>query len=281
MKEKPETVTPSVSGEPFMLLHSPSTSTRKTEKERPAFLKVHDLGKTFHVNGALLNVLDNICFEARDGELVCIVGRSGCGKSTLLKILAGFIPPTSGSVRINGRTVRTPGPDRCVVFQEDALFPWLTVGENIAFGLKGRLPGRKAVDRETDRMLSLVGLASFKAYLPREISGGMKQRVALARVLVLQPRILLMDEPFAALDAQTREEMQTLLLDLHQRFSHTILFVTHDVGEAVALSDRIIVMDKNPGRILEVMDVKLPRPRKREDLDFVSFQRRLYRLLQG
>lgn len=253
---------------------------KKTSDDNQAFLRIRELGKSFHVNGSSLTVLDNICFEAKDGELICIVGRSGCGKSTLLKILAGFIPPGSGSVQLNGKEVLEPGPDRCVVFQEDALFPWLTVGENIAFGLKGRIRSKKAVEEETDKYLSLVGLTPFKDYFPREISGGMKQRVALARVLILNPKVLLMDEPFAALDAQTREEMQELLLGLWKKLFHTIVFVTHDVGEAVALSDRIVVMDKNPGRIREVIDVNLQRPRRREDADFIRFHRRLYKILQ-
>ncbi|PQP34026.1 ABC transporter ATP-binding protein, partial [Desulfobacteraceae bacterium SEEP-SAG9] len=154
-----------------------------------------------------------------NGELICILGQSGCGKSTLLKILAGFIPPSSGSVLLNGQSVTTPGTDRCVVFQEDTLFPWLTVQENIAFGLKPQTREKNVIREEVDLFLSLVGLTEFKNYLPREISAGMRQRVALARVLVLKPDILLMDEPFASLDTQTREEMQNLLLLLWGKLS--------------------------------------------------------------
>ncbi|MCB2146272.1 MAG: ABC transporter ATP-binding protein [Deltaproteobacteria bacterium] len=237
----------------------------------PAILDVAALSKQFSTNGINpVVVLQDIRFSARRGEMICFLGRSGCGKSTLLKILAGFIPPSSGSVQLNGRPVGRPGPDRCVVFQEDALFPWLTVKENIAFGLKGRKLSRREREREVDRFVSLVGLDGFADYLPQAISGGMKQRVSLARVLILQPEVLLMDEPFAALDAQTREEMQNLLLDLWKEFSHTVLFVTHDVNEAVLLADRIILMEKAPGRIREDITIKLPRPRKKDSAPFFN-----------
>jgi NitT/TauT family transport system ATP-binding protein len=171
---------------------------------------------------------------------------------------------------IDGQAVTRPGPDRCVVFQEDALFPWLTVAENIAFGARNILP-RKQLPAEVHRFLEMVGLAAFKDFLPREISGGMKQRVALARVLIMKPQVLLMDEPFGALDAQTREDMQKLLLTLWKELSHTILFVTHDLVEAIVLADRILIMSHDPGRIrLEVL-VTLPRPRRKESDEFHRF----------
>lgn len=257
-----------------------AVSSKKIIHIQERLLEIKDLRKIFHVNGSFLTVLDDISFTARSGEMICILGRSGCGKSSLLKILAGFMPPSSGAVFLNGKPVMGPGPDRCVVFQEDTLFPWLTVKENIAFGLKGRRKEKKAVEAEVDHFLALVGLSEFKDYLPKEISGGMKQRVALARVLILQPRVLLMDEPFAALDAQSREEMQDLLLTLRQKFSHTILFVTHDVKEAITLADRILVMDKNPGRIREEIRVDLPRPRKPEEEGFIFFTCKLYECLR-
>ena len=191
-------------------------------------------------------------------------------------MLAGFLSPSSGEILLNGKPVADPGPDRCVVFQEDTLFPWLTVKENIAFGLKGRTRDKKAIEDEVERFLSLVGLSEFRNYLPREISGGMKQRVALARVLILKPEVMLMDEPFASLDAQTREEMQNLFLSLWKNLSHTIIFVTHDVTEAVTLADRILVMHKDPGCIREEIRVDLSRPRKREKSDFLFFSRKLY-----
>ncbi len=242
----------------------------KTDLEkRPVILEIKKLSKRFKASvTGNIGVLQDISFSARRGEMICILGRSGCGKSTLLKILAGFMPPSGGSVWLNGRPVSRPGPDRCVVFQEDALFPWLTVKENIAFGLKGRKMDHGDRQREVDRFLSLVGLTDFGDYLLQEISGGMKQRVSLARVLILQPEVLLMDEPFAALDAQTREEMQNLLLYLWEKLSHTVLFVTHDVNEAVLLADRIILLEKDPGRIKEDIKINLPRPREKDTNDY-------------
>ncbi len=247
--------------------------------EKP-LLEIEGLRKIFQKRGAFLTVLEGIDFQVKSGEMICILGRSGCGKSTLLKILAGFLPPSAGIISLNGKSVSKPGPDRCVVFQEDTLFPWLTVQENIAFGLRDWITEKRAVKEEVERFLSLVGLREFRNYLPREISGGMKQRVALARVLILKPKVLLMDEPFASLDAQSREEMQDLLLSLWKKLSHTILFVTHDVSEAVTLADRILVMSKDPGRICEEIHVDLPRPRKKEKREFLFFSRKLYESLR-
>ncbi|HSM75015.1 MAG TPA: ATP-binding cassette domain-containing protein, partial [Desulfobacterales bacterium] len=188
-----------------MKTHLQIVSSKKRASASPDILAVERLSKRFAVNGSgEITVLQDIGFTVRRGEFLCILGPSGCGKSTLLKILAGFVPPSTGAVRINGRPATRPGPDRCMVFQEDALFGWLTVRENIAFGLKGRPMTRREKEEKVDRFLSLVGLTDFGNYLPAEISGGMKQRVSLARVLILEPEALLMDEPFAALDAQTR-----------------------------------------------------------------------------
>lgn len=241
---------------------------------RPARLSIRSLGIAFPVDDGFANVLDDVNFDVAAGELVCIVGPSGCGKTTLLKLIAGFMPPSQGSILIDGRAVMRAGPDRCVVFQEDALFPWLTVAENIAFGAKGIIP-RARIQAEVRRYLALVGLSAFGNYLPKEISGGMKQRVALARVLILKPRVLLMDEPFGALDALTREEMQDLVLRLWSELSHTIVFVTHDLTEATTLADRILVMDASPGPIQSDIPVPLPRPRKTESDAFHRFYRRL------
>ena len=245
-----------------------------------ALFEIDGLTKIFPVGDSCLTVLDEVGFQVSRGELICIIGRSGCGKSTLLKILAGFIAPSSGKVLLCGDNVTRPGPDRCMVFQEDALFPWLTVGENVALGLRGKGLGRKEVRQQVDRYLSLVGLREFHHYLPREISGGMKQRVALARVLILQPQVLLMDEPFAALDAQTRQEMQNLLLALWEQLKHTIIFVTHDVSEAVTLADRVLVMSKAPGRILQQLQVDLPRPRRGDHTSFIELAGKLYAALR-
>jgi NitT/TauT family transport system ATP-binding protein len=250
------------------------------EKRREKILEIAGVHKVFHGNGNFLHVLEEISFRAESGELICILGRSGCGKSTLLKIVAGFTPPSSGKVLLKNRAVEGPGPERCVIFQEDALFPWLTVQENIAFGLKWRGQDKKARAEEVERFLGLVGLNEFRNYLPGEISGGMKQRVALARVLILRPEVLLMDEPFASLDAQSREEMQNLLLTLWQELGHTVLFVTHDVNEAVILADKILLMSKNPGRVREEIRVDLPRPRSRDCSAFLHFSRRLHEALR-
>jgi len=251
---------------------------RKTTGE---ILRVEGLRKVFPTNGGFLPVLKEVNFLAEKGELICILGRSGCGKSTLLKIVAGFVPPSSGEVLLKGKPVTEPGPDRCVIFQEDALFPWLTVRENIGFGLRGRHRKRKTKAVEVERYLKLVGLGEFGDYLPSEISGGMKQRVALARVLILKPEVLLMDEPFASLDAQSREEMQDLLLKLWQELGHTILFVTHDVNEAVILADKVLLMSEVPGRIRKEIRVNLPRPREMESSAFMNVSRRLHEELRG
>ena len=254
-----------------MSRHLHIVQSAEAQDERSVVLEIEQLHKCFTANESVpRHILRDVSFSARRGELICVLGRSGCGKSTLLKLLAGFIAPSGGEIRLNGQRVTRPGPERCVVFQEDALFPWLTVRENIAFGLKGRRIKVSVREREIDRFLNLVGLTDFAEYLPGEISGGMKQRVALARVLILQPEVLLMDEPFAALDAQTREEMQNLLLVLWQKLSHTILFVTHDVTEAVLLADRVLLFDKDPGRIKEDIAINLSRPREKDGKEFLA-----------
>lgn len=233
-------------------------------------LDIQTLSKDFSVNGTQGRVLEDLSFSAMAGDFICILGQSGCGKSTLLKLLAGFLAPSSGHILFKGNSVISPGPERCVVFQEDTLFPWLTVQENIGFGLKKGKMTRGEIQKQVDRFLDLTGLARFWDYLPRDISGGMKQRVALARVLVLNPEVLLMDEPFAALDAQTRERMQDLLLSLWQELGQTIIFVTHDVTEAVTLSDRTMVMDLVPGNFTDIVAIDLERPRGQENKDFLA-----------
>ncbi len=226
------------------------------EPQQP-LLQIRDLGHRYVHGGGEEAVFEGLQAEVHQGELVCLIGRSGCGKSTLLKIIAGFIAPSTGSCLLDGRPITGPGSDRGVVFQEDALFPWLTVRENITFGLKRTARLAASVTG----MLALVGLEGYGDHLPRTLSGGMKQRVALARVLIRSPRILLMDEPFGALDAQTREEMQDLLLRLMQDRQQTVVFVTHDVQEAVRLADRVWLMDQNGGPLALELAVDLPRPR--------------------
>lgn len=245
-----------------------------------AILEISGLHHRFIHNGDTRPVLRDLSLTVRRGELVCLIGRSGCGKSTLLKIVAGFLRPVAGECRLEGRPICRPGPDRCVVFQEDALFPWLTVRENIGFGLNGGQWPRARLAREVGRFLDLVGLGEYGDHLPRTLSGGMKQRVALARVLIRSPQILLMDEPFGALDAQAREEMQELLLRLVRRRRQTILFVTHDVQEAVVIADRVLLLDRDSGSIREEMAVDLDRPRDRNDVRFHACCARLHQWLR-
>jgi NitT/TauT family transport system ATP-binding protein len=239
-------------------------------------LNVRGVGKSFRVNGHRPVALSQVSFAVRRGEILAILGPSGCGKTTLLNIIAGFLPADQGSVLVRGRPVSGPGPDRAVVFQEDALFPWLTAAENIAFGLK-RLPLDKAERRErVERFLALVGLEGYGGYLPQALSGGMKQRVALARVLVLEPELLLMDEPFASLDAQTRWEMHQLLTSLQADLAQTVVLVTHDLEEAVKLADRVLVMEKLPGRIQREFAVDLGRPREMDSPEFISLKKEIF-----
>jgi NitT/TauT family transport system ATP-binding protein len=227
-------------------------------------LEVADLQKTYHKNGQALHILDIERFAAREGEFITIIGPSGCGKSTFLHIMGGFIAPDSGAIRVYGAEAKGPGPDRGMMFQEFALFPWKTVAGNVAWGLEVQGNPREKIDEAVDRYLELTGLAEFRNHYPAELSGGMKQRTALARVLAFNPKVLLMDEPFGALDAQTRETMQEEVTRLWERTGKTIVFVTHDIEEAVYLGDRIVVLTARPGRIKEEVKIELPRPRTLE-----------------
>jgi NitT/TauT family transport system ATP-binding protein len=209
------------------------------------------------------------------GELVCLLGPSGCGKSTLLNAIAGFLTPTSGRITVDGVSKAGPGPDRGMVFQEYALFPWMTVSENVAFGLRiqRREPGE--VRRRTGELLELLGLADFADRFPKDLSGGMRQRVAIARVLAIDSPILLMDEPFGALDALTRRSLQDQLLALWAKFGKTIVFVTHSIDEALYLADRIVLMTYRPGTIKRELLVELPRPRDPSAPAFNDLEREL------
>ncbi len=228
-----------------------------------------------------LKVLDGVTLSVRRGELVCIIGPSGCGKSTLLSILAGYIAPTSGEARVNGRPVERPGPDRVMVFQSPTLFPWCTAEENVAFGLRLASNRRmvKDVDATVRRLLQLVGLVGFEHHYARELSGGMRQRVEIARALAVDPELLLMDEPFGALDALTRLGMQRELLRILSETGKTILFVTHDINEAVILSSRIVVMTPRPARIQELIEVDVERPRRHDDPRVMQLAARIAKLL--
>ena len=223
--------------------------------------------------GAGVVALEGIDLTVGEGEFVALLGPSGCGKSTLLNLIAGFEAVTEGVMLFDGAPVSKPGPDRGVVFQEAALLPWLSVWENVVFGPK--VQGKPKADYE-DRareILRIVGLSGFHDALPVQLSGGMRQRVGIARVLVMSPRVLLMDEPFGALDAQTRLSMQHLLLDVWQTLKTTVLFVTHDIDEAILLADRICVMSARPGRIAEEIPIDLRRPRSIDDLTGETFTR--------
>ncbi len=227
-------------------------------------ISVEEVGKSYQSRQGSVKALTGINFQITEGEFVSIVGPSGCGKSSLLYMIGGFIPTEIGSISVQGDPVTGPGIDRGVVFQQYALFPWLTVEDNIAYGLKST--GVPKAERRgiVDAYTGMVGLTAFKKRYPRELSGGMQQRVALARTLAYAPKILLLDEPFGALDAQTRETMQDELLKIWQSTGKTILMVTHDVDESVYLSQRVLVMSSQPGRIVHEFDIDLDRGQGRE-----------------
>ena len=217
-------------------------------KTRDVILDVRHVGKRFATPQGECTALDDISFRTYRREFVCVIGPSGCGKSTLIRILAGLEAQTSGEVLLDGKPVQGPGADRGMVFQGYTLFPWLTVKKNVMFGLRMNGSSSGKAEREALQWLDLVGLTRFADVYPHQLSGGMKQRVAIARALANRPRILLMDEPFGALDAQTRARMQTHLLDIWRNIDVTILFITHDLDEAIFLADRILVLKANPGR---------------------------------
>lgn len=209
------------------------------------------------------------------GAFVCLVGPSGCGKSTLLNIIAGFIAADKGAVMVNEKSVAGPGVDRGMIFQAPTLFDWLTVRENVLFGPKAQKKMSSSVMREAEELIKTVGLASFIDHYPSQLSGGMKQRLAIARSLINKPSVLLLDEPFAALDAITREHMQSFLLTLWARFGMTVVFVTHDVDEAALLADRVVVMTSRPGRIASIIDVGINRPRAIDTPEQLDIRRRI------
>jgi NitT/TauT family transport system ATP-binding protein len=242
-------------------------------------IRMRGVGMTFSDSrqAGAYRALDDIDLEVREGEFFCLLGPSGCGKTSLLNLVAGFVRPTDGNIEIGGKTIAGPDRGRGVVFQSDrALFDWLTVEENVSFGPRMRGVPEKDWRGHVDSMLSLVGLADHCAKLPRELSGGMKQRVQIARVLANDPDILLMDEPFAALDAYTRGHMQKEVTRIWDASRRTVLFVTHDIAEAIWLADRIGIMTRGPGsRIREIFDVNLPRPRERMTDGFIDLFNRL------
>ena len=227
-------------------------------------IEIRAVHKEFAKGERRVVALEEIDLTVDEREFVAILGPSGCGKSTLLNMVAGFDLPTRGSVRVAGEEILAPAPSRGVVFQEPALFPWLTVMDNVVFGPKTL--GQSSTDyrARAAQIIEQIGLSGFEASYPAELSGGMRQRVGIARVLIMEPKVLLMDEPFGSLDAQTRTLMQELLLALWERHHQTVLFITHDIEEAVLLADRVCVMTARPGRIKKSIDVRMPRPRSIE-----------------
>jgi NitT/TauT family transport system ATP-binding protein len=248
----------------------------------PARLAVEHVTKWFRTTRASVHALDDVNLHVDGGEFICLVGPSGCGKSTLLDIIAGLTLPDGGRVLADDTLVQGPGRHRLVMFQESALFPWLNVFGNVMFGLR-RAPGLSAAQRRqaADYHLDLVGLAKFKWAYIHELSGGMKQRAALARSLAPDPRVLLMDEPFAALDAMTREQLYFDLQRIWEERKKTIVLVTHNVREAVCLGDRVVMMSPSPGRIYEEVAVDLPRPRDINTAEVASIARRITDVLKG
>ena len=231
-----------------------------------------------------VRALDGIDLDVQRGEFVSVLGPSGCGKSTILGAIAGFTKLTAGDLQVDAQRVSSPGPDRGIVFQQHTLFPWKTVADNVEFGLKMRRVKRAERKQTVREILLHIGLGEFLDHYPHQLSGGMQQRVALARVLVNRPRVLLMDEPFCSLDAQTRLQMQEMLLGLWHELHMTVVFVTHDVDEAVFLSDRVVVLSKRPARIKAQIRVDMPRPRTREVLtspEFTRLKRQTLELLLG
>jgi ABC-type nitrate/sulfonate/bicarbonate transport system ATPase subunit len=248
------------------------------EARRPHLI-IRGVSKRFAVGDDEIEALARVDVSIAQGEFVCLIGASGCGKSTLLRIVAGFEEPTTGNVSVHGKPITGPGSDRGMVFQDYALFPWMTVHQNIGFGPRQRQLPRKEIESIADEFVKLVGLERFTDRFPAQLSGGMKQRVAIARVLANDASILLMDEPFGALDALTREQLQHELLQIWARTGVTVIFVTHSVEEAVLLANRVLVMSAGPGRIENDILIDLPRPRDVASLEFNVVRRDVARRL--
>lgn len=244
------------------------------------FLQLEGVGKSFpHKDEGSFQVFANINLEINENEFVSILGPSGCGKSTLLSMVAGLEPITSGNIMVENDSINKPGPDRGMVFQQPALFPWLSVKENVKFPLKGK--SQKEQEQIATKYLKMVHLSRFKDAFPSELSGGMQQRVAIARALAMDPKLLLMDEPFGALDEQTRHILHDELMKIWEETRKTILFVTHSIHEAIKLSDRVIVMGTRPGRVLADFHVKVPRPRERDNEHVIQLEKEVMDLLKG
>jgi NitT/TauT family transport system ATP-binding protein len=256
-------------------------------QQAPAALNVQHVSLAFDLAPGARKILDDISFDVLDGELLCLVGPSGCGKTTLLRLLAGLQKPGSGQILFNGEPIAGPSRQRAIVFQDygNALLPWRTVAGNIALSLEARGVPHEAQAEQIAELLRKMGLQHAMQQYPGQLSGGMQQRVQIARCLAQQPKVLLMDEPFGALDAMTRQSLQDELLQLSAEQKITVVFITHDLEEAIYLGDRVFVLGSNPGRIVEQIDVELPRPRSqletREDRRFLAHRHHLFGLLQG
>ena len=247
-------------------------------------VEIWEVSVSFRQGSTVNHALENTSVDIAAGSFVCLLGPSGCGKSTLLNAVAGYVKPTTGWARVDGEQVLGPGSDRGMVFQQYSLFPWKTVRDNVAFGPYATGSGRARARAIADELLEMVGLARFADRYPAELSGGMQQRVGIARALANKPTVLLMDEPFGALDSQTRAVMQENLLRLWAEFGITVIFVTHDVDEAIFLADRVLVMSASPGRIIEDLHVPLPRPRNPEmttDAEFIALKRHLLHVIRA
>ncbi len=244
------------------------------------FLEINQVGKTFTTEEKQFQVFSDINLDIPENQFVSILGPSGCGKSTLLSMVAGLEDTSEGSIILQGNKITSPGPDRGMVFQQPSLFPWLNVHDNITFPLKGKM-SKKEADKRATHFLKMVQLSRFRDNYIFELSGGMQQRVAIARALAMDPKVLLMDEPFGALDEQTRHIMHDELMKIWQETQKTILFVTHSITEAIKLSDRIVVMGTRPGRIIADIKVDIARPRERGNLESIELEKEIMDLLEG
>jgi NitT/TauT family transport system ATP-binding protein len=255
------------------LAQSPAVAARFAALHaRPVVLEAENLSCEFDSERGRVTALRDINVRIHRRELVCVIGPSGCGKSTFARVIAGLQPVSSGRILVDGVAVTAPGPDRGMVFQGYTLFPWLTLAQNVRFGLDMRGRSDDSADREARQWLDLVGLGKFHDAFPHQLSGGMKQRVAIARALAAGPKILLMDEPFGALDPSTRAQMQTHLMEIWRNVDITIVFITHDMDEAILLADRILVLKANPGEVQEFIEVPVPRPRSLDQFSSPEFQ---------
>ena len=256
--------------------------TNSVTRER---IRFNDVSMAYKTPSGPLEVVRNISFSVNQGDFISLVGPSGCGKTTLLNMAAGFVRPVGGSVELDGKPIEGPGPDRGVMFQEYGVFPWLTVEQNIIFGLNLKTSGKRSASEKkqiVDRYLELMGLTGFRKAYPKTLSGGMRQRLALARTYAVHPEFVLMDEPFGALDAQTRSAMHDLLLEILHAEGKTVLLITHSVEEAVYLSNKVLVISARPSRIQEVVDIPFPYPRKQslqETPEFNALRSRIHQLV--